>query len=271
MLMYFDPTADLIGWGIKPPAGSEEAAEMAAIVSALAFEKPAEVMPTTTSAETVQADLGAYVQAMAVHRYAMDVNRHFEQHARAGVRHLYIKAAPDLIEPVRKKAAKPLKVIATAAAVITPDDDGDSILARGDQAAIDTWRKREAIDAAASELCRVADVTEMLGYLAGKIPGNADSNPILWWTAVTDHNHLDRLTAEVKGADCPGGMFLALIHKGHALEIATPEEYAKRLQAVAASRHAEATRGQRAVQEREEEKNRRVGQKWLDALSGGAA
>jgi hypothetical protein len=262
--MYYDPTGTLADLGIPEPAEITEAYEMASIVRRLANISASEVLPHTTTTETVVDDMRRYLADRELRGYAQEVNRHFQRHADDLARQIYFKAAPTLIPEICKRAAKPLKVITDAAKHITPDDTAETVLERT-KAAADTWRKRAQLDEAASLLRATAHAVQMLGELVKTIPANAPDHPLLWWTDVDDHNHLARLTHEVKGADCPGGMFLALTHAGHDLDLAMPAEYMERVRHIEGTAQAEATRGQRAAREREGERNRQLGERLVAA------
>lgn len=261
--MFFNPSLTLTDLGIPEPPEVAEAHEMAVIVRTLANVAPPAPSPRTTTAETVEDDMRRYLADRELRSLAQETNRDFERHANDLTRNIYYKAAPGLIPEVSKRAGKPLKLITDAAKHITPDDTAETILER-DKAAADTWRKREDLDAAWSLLNAAARVQRMLGEMVRTIPANTPEHELLWWVDVTDHHHLARLEHE-SNVDCPGGRFLALAHAGHALALATPEEFMTRVRHVEETAEAEATRGQRAALAREEARNRDIGERLVNA------
>lgn len=262
--MFFDPTYTLSDLGIPTPDGVAEANRMAEVVQELAFSEPPAVLPAVTTAETVEADLREYLTARALRTHAQEVNRHFQRHAADLTLEVYVESAPGLIAEVCKRSVKPLKMITEAARYITPDDSGDSVLER-DQAAVDTWRKRDQLDEAASLLNAAVRAQRLFGELTRTIPANTPEHPLLWWIDVDDHNHLARIAHEMDGIDCPGGKYLALAHEGHTLALARPEVFMQRVHRIDAAAEQEATRGQRDARAREEARNRRIGEQFVAA------
>lgn len=250
--MYYDPSQHLDSLGIARPEGVDNAnAAHAKIRSLAAGEHLCEVAPHTTTAEHLVERMREYVEGRALQAYAREIEPQFGRQARQEVREAYAADASRLLEELRAATTSPLKLITTAAQHIGPDDDGASVVER-DQAVIKAWRNREQIDAAADTLDSILGATQALADLTGNLP-SGEFPTLLWWTEVSDHHELDALE-EVWSADCPGSGYLALAHAGHELRLATPDQLAKRVVAVASSRHMEAIAGERAQAEQERAK-----------------
>lgn len=261
--MFFDPSPILTDLGIPEPSEVADAYKMAGTVQALANLSPAEVLPHTTSAATVEDDMRRYLIERELRTYAQEMNRHFQRHAHDLTRDIYRRTAPDLIPEVSKRAEKPLKVITDAAKHLHPDDTAETAIERG-KAATDAWRKRDQLEEARGLLSRAAQVQRMLGELVRTIPANTPEHDLLWWVDAEDHNHLARLVHETD-ANGPGGRFLALAHAGHSLALATPEQFMSRVQHIAETAEDESTRGQRAARARIEARNREIGERLVAA------